>query len=90
MKLDPFRLSLAAAVAFGIVWTLCATFVVALPAMSNVAARGMMHFMGPPDMLVTPTGFLIGLAGWSIAAGVTSALLALVYNALGNKAANSG
>ncbi len=90
MKLDPVRLSLAAATAFGIVWTICTAFVVALPAIATVAAGGMMHFMGPPEMLVTSTGFLIGLVGWSIAAGVTSGLLALVYNALGNKAANSG
>lgn len=87
MKLDPVRLSLATAIAFGVVWTVCTALVVALPAMSNVAAGGMMHFMGPPNMLVTPTGFLFGLVGWSIAAGVTSGLLALIYNALGNKAA---
>ena len=88
MKLDPARLSLAAATAFGIVWTVCTAFVVALPAMSIAAAGGMMHFMGPPEMLVTPTRFLIGLVGWSIAAGVTSGLLALVYNALGNRSLN--
>ena len=90
MKLDPVRLSLATATAFGIVWATCTAFVVALPAISNVAAGGMTHFMGPPHMLVTATGFFIGLVGWSVAAGVTSGLLAVIYNALGNKAANSG
>ena len=84
MKLEPLRLGVATAVAVGIVWVICSVFVIGTPGMAMYAAGGMMH--GEANamvMQVTPIGFVVGLAGWSLGAGLTAWLVAALYNAFG-------
>jgi len=88
MRLDALRLSVASALAFAVIWALCSALVWGAPGMSIMAAQGMMH-ANPPmaPMMVTPAGFIVGLVGWSIVAGVTGGLVALIYNGLDRSSA---
>ena len=79
MKLSPFALTIAAALAFAAIWTLCSAVVMLVPGLADAAFAGMMH-ADMPTMHVTLDGFLIGLAGWTLTGAVTALVLAFVYN----------
>jgi hypothetical protein len=83
MKLDAFKLGLATAIVFAIVWLICSLLVVTVPGAMMGMSGHMLHAdLGGLNWTMHWTGFFLGLVGWSILAGLIVWAVASVYNAL--------
>jgi hypothetical protein len=85
MKLDAIKLGKSCAAAFAIIWVICSVFVMVMP-------MGMMHMTG--YMMHSDAaninagmgwsmglgGLIIGLIAWSLVAGFSGWLIAVLYN----------
>lgn len=82
MKLNAGKLAVAAALAFAGVWIICSAMVALLPvAMMNLSGDMLHADLG--TMMVWSldwVGFVVGLIAWSLSAGVTAWLIAMLYN----------
>lgn len=83
MKLNPMSLAAASALAIALVWTLCSILVLVLPSMMLGMTNHMLHAQfGSFSWVLTWVGYLVGLIAWSVWAGITGWLLAVIYNRL--------
>lgn len=83
MKLNAFKFGLAAAISFALAWILCSLMVWMMPSMMINMTSNMMHTdWSQMGWQLTFSGMLIGLIGWSVAAGFCGWLLAAIYNKL--------
>jgi hypothetical protein len=84
MRLDVRAVTLAAAIAAAIVWTICSALVALAPGLSMAIMAPMVH-MPPPSTgwSLTWGGFVIGLIGWSVTIAFFAWLGAGFYNRLG-------
>ncbi len=83
MKLDAFKLGLAAAIIVAIVWTICALFVVLLPETMMAMSGHMLHAdFHEYRWTMHFQGFVVGLVMWTLLAGLLVWATALIYNKL--------
>ena len=84
MKLEPKALALSSAATFAILWVICSLLVVLLPGtMMNMSGHMMHAEMSQMSWSMNFTGFVAGLVIWSLLAGVTGWLVAVLYNQFG-------
>ena len=81
MKLDAMKLGCAAAATFAVLWILCSTMVMFMPGAMMTMSGHMVHAdLSSMEWHLDAAGFAIGLCAWTIVAGVTGWLLAVIYN----------
>jgi len=81
MKLDAKKFGLAAGCAFAILWVICSLMVLIMPMGMMSLTGNMVH--GDLSNLGWHMGFsgiIAGLFAWSLGAGITGWLLAVLYN----------
>ncbi len=77
------KLGMASALCAGLLWFLCSVLVALFPHSMLQMTAHMIHVdLVDIDWTLTWFGFLVGLLGWTILAGVTGTLLAGFYNYL--------
>ncbi len=81
MKLNAAKLGISAGLAFAIIWFFCSLFVWLLPTAMMDMSGHMVHgaFEGM-TWHITASGVVLGLIAWTFVAGVTSWLIAVIYN----------
>jgi hypothetical protein len=85
MKLDAINFGLASAAAFSILWVICSLLVITIPTGMMQMSGDMVHGdLSSMQWSMGVQGIFIGLIGWSILAGVTGWLIAVIYNKLLN------
>lgn len=83
MKLNAIKLGYAAALSFTLLWVICSLMVWLMPVMMMGMTGNMMHSdWSQMGWHLSLSGMLIGLVGWSVAAGVSGWLIAVIYNKL--------
>jgi hypothetical protein len=83
MKLNSITLGVASATATIILWVACSLLVVFLPEFMMSMTSGMMHSdVAAMSFTMTWGGFFSGLVAWTVTAGVTGWLIAVIYNQL--------
>ncbi|MCX4186282.1 DUF5676 family membrane protein [Methylophaga sp. OBS4] len=83
MKLDAIKFGLAWAATFAIGWVICSLLVIALPGSMMQMSGHMLHSdLSGMQWHIGPLVLFYGLIGWTIVAGVTGWLVALIYNKL--------
>jgi len=83
MKLDAFKLGLAATIVLAIVWLICSILVVLLPAMMMQMGGHMLHAdLSAAQWTMHWPGFVVGLILWSLLGGLLVWAVATVYNRL--------
>ncbi len=81
MKFNPTALAFSLAITTAILWTICSLIVAIVPGFAMDMTGHMMHSdLGAITWTMTITGFVIGLAIWSVSALVTGWLIATCYN----------
>ncbi len=84
MKLNPVPFGSACALSFASIWILCSLLVVLIPTPMMQMGGHMIHTdLNMMSWTMTFFGFVIGLIAWSLWAGVTGWLIAIIYNRLG-------
>lgn len=83
MKLDAFRLGVATAIVFAIVWIICSLLVVLLPnAMMQMSGHMLHADLGAARWSMHWAGFAIGLILWSLLPAVLVWAVVATYNRL--------
>lgn len=83
MKINAFKLGVAAATVFGVAWVVCSLLVVGAPGATMQMTGHMVHAnFDHMNWQVSFSGVVVGLLAWSIDAGVIAGLTAAVYNRL--------
>ena len=82
MKLNANKFALAAAIGFAILWLLCSLLVALMPNQSMHVSNAMLHSSMSWQWNMHWPGLLIGLIAWSLTAGVSAWLIAIIYNRL--------
>lgn len=81
MQLNPMKFGLAAAISFSLIWLLCSLLVMLAPAMMLSMSGDMTHMnLAGMGWHLTLPGFITGLLGWFVFAGLGGWLLAAIYN----------
>ena len=81
MKLQPWKLAIAVAVAFGISWTVCSLLVLVLPGQIMTITGYMMHAnFSAREWKIDGLGFALGLLAWMAVSGGIAGLAAVLYN----------
>ncbi len=84
MKIDVTRFAIAWAAAIAVLWLLCSLLVWLLPTMMTNMTGHMLHIdMTAWQWQLSVVGVLIGLVLWFFSAAVAGALIAAIYNRLG-------
>lgn len=83
MTSNPVKLGIASAIAFAILWIICSAIVYVSPGPMMEVSGHMIHAdLSTLSWTLTWPGFIMGLVGWMVVAGVTSWLIALIYKLL--------
>jgi hypothetical protein len=83
MKLDATKFGLAWAITFGVFWIICSVLVWMMPSMMMGMSGHMVHGdLSTMHWQLSLAGVLLGLVAWSLLAGITGWLAAVVYNRL--------
>ncbi len=83
MKLNAAKFGLAWAITFAIFWLVCSLFVWLMPgAMMGISGHMIHGDLSAINWHLSLAGAVAGLVAWSLLAGVTGWLVALVYNRL--------
>ncbi len=83
MKLNAAKFGLAWAITFGIFWLVCSLAVWLMPgAMMGISGHMIHGDLSAMNWHLSLAGAVAGLVAWSLLAGVTGWLVALVYNRL--------
>ena len=83
MTSNPVKLGIASAIAFAILWIICSAIVYVSPGPMMEVSGHMIHAdLSTLSWKLTWPGFIMGLIGWMVVAGVTSWLIALIYKLL--------
>ena len=83
MTSNPVKLGIASAIAFAILWIICSAIVYVSPGPMIEVSGHMIHAdLSTLSWTLTWPGFIMGLIGWMVVAGVTSWLIALIYKLL--------
>ena len=77
------KLIMASTLSAGLLWVICSVLVALLPQYMLQMTAHMIHVdLVGISWTLTWSGFFVGLLGWVILAGITAALLAVIYNRL--------
>jgi len=83
MKLDAAKFGLAWAITFGVFWIICSVLVWLMPGpMMNVSGHMVHGDLSAMHWHLALAGVLLGLVAWTLVAGFTGWLVAVVYNRL--------
>lgn len=83
MKLDAEKFALATALAFALLWIVCASAVGLLPEMMMQVTGHMVHMdASAMQWHISVGGFFLGMLAWSFFGGITAWLIAFIYNLL--------
>lgn len=83
MKLDAVKFGLAWAITFALFWIVCSVLVWLMPGSMRSMSGNMVHGdLSAMHWHLSPVGVVLGLIAWSLVAGITGWLVALVYNRL--------
>lgn len=83
MTLNANKFGLAAALSVSIIWLVCSVLVWALPGMMMGMSEAMLHIdTVPMGWHLSILGVFFGLVAWSLTAGISAWLMALIYNKL--------
>ena len=83
MKINSLKLGLASAITAAVVWIICSMLIWMMPgAMMNMTTNLFHMEMGKSGFVLTPTGVIWGLIGWSLFAGIFAWILATIYSLL--------
>jgi hypothetical protein len=83
------KLAVASGLCAGLLWGICSVFVALFPHYMLLMTTHMIHVdITQMGWTLTWSGFLVGLVGWMILAGVAGALLAVIYNQMVGSEAN--
>lgn len=83
MKIDAVRLGVATGIVFGAAWALCSLLVFSMPFGMMRMSGMMVHAdFGHMAWAMNWGGFVFGLVGWSILAGLLAWAIAALYNRL--------
>ena len=75
------KFAVASGLCAGLLWVICSILVALFPHYMLLMTTHMIHVdITQMGWTLTWSGFLVGLAGWMILAGVAGALLAVIYN----------
>ena len=86
MKLNPNKFATASATTFAVLWVICSAVAYCLPDAIMTITGHMMHAdLSSMGWSLTGTGFIIGLIAWAFCAGITTLLIAIIYNRLLDK-----
>lgn len=81
--IDAKKFALASAVTAAILWVACSAMVAMLPGAMWQMTGHMLHIeTSQMNWAMNWTGFCVGLASWSVAAGIAGGVLAAIYNRL--------
>lgn len=81
MKLDAMKLGIAAVLTTAVVWTVCTALVALLPGSMMGLSGHMVHAdLATFAWSLTWTGYFVGLALWSVSAGIAGWLFGTFYN----------
>lgn len=87
MKIDAYRLGMATAVVFAIIWVICSVLVIAIPGPMMQISGNMLHAdLRGYGWTMHWGGFFSGLILWSVLPGLLVAAIAALYNRLGKSA----
>lgn len=83
MKLDAMKFGIASAISASVLWVICSTLVMLMPAMTMGMSGSMFHMQfNDMDWHLSFGGVVSGLIAWAVMAGVAGWLIAAVYNRL--------
>ncbi len=83
MKLNPNKFATASATTFAVLWVICSAVAYFLPDAIMTITGHMMHAdLSSMGWSLTGAGFIIGLIAWAFCAGITTLLIAIIYNRL--------
>jgi hypothetical protein len=84
MKIDAAKFGLACAITFAVLWVVCSLLVMVMPNGMMQMSGHMIHgdVSGFMSWNMNMHGVLMGLIGWSISAGISGWLIAVIYNKL--------
>lgn len=81
--LKPAKLGLAATIVVAVSWIICSALVVMAPGPMMLMSGQMMHAdLQGIAWTMQWSGFLIGMAAWSVIAGLVVLVAAMIYNRL--------
>lgn len=81
MKLQSMRFGLACALAFAVLWIVCTLLVWLSPTSMATVSSHMFHLEDSHfSFSLTLTGIAVGFVSWSLVAGVSGVLIAMIYN----------
>ena len=85
-KLNASRLGVATTIAVLIIWAICSILVMTMGSMMMNMTGAMVHGdMSGMGWSLSFFGVMVGGLIWSLGAGITAWLIAIIYNALGPK-----
>ncbi len=79
-RIQPVTLGLAVAIGAAIFWTLCSIVIALAPGPMPGVTSSLFHVRGGFELGVSWTGYFVGLAAWSVAAGVFAWICAALYD----------
>jgi hypothetical protein len=83
MKIDAFKLGLATAIVFAVIWVICSLLVVLIPGLMMQMSGDMLHAdLTGLDWTMHWGGFFSGLILWSVLPGLLVWAVAGLYNRL--------
>ena len=75
------KFAVASGLCAGLLWVICSILVALFPHYMLLMTAHMIHVnITQMGWTLTWSGFLVGLVGWMILAGVAGVLLAVIYN----------
>ena len=87
MKLQSVRFGLACALAFAALWIICTLLVWLSPSSMATVSSHMLHLEGSHfSFSLTLIGIVTGLVSWSLVAGISGVLIAMIYNKISSEA----
>lgn len=83
MEINATRLGLATSIVFAVIWAVCSLLILSMPLGMMQVRGGMAHSrFDQMPMALNWGGFVTGLLGWTIVAGLIAWAIATVYNRL--------
>lgn len=80
-RIEPVTLGIAVGIGSAIFWTLCSILIALAPGSILGVTRSLFHIRsGSFELGVSWSGYFVGLACWSLAAGVFAWICAALYN----------
>lgn len=81
MLINTNKFAFSLAIAAGVIWEICTVLVMLLPEFMTTMMAHMMHMdLAKAGLTLTTSGFIVGLVGWMLLAGVFGWFMAKLYN----------